>query len=544
MWRSLVRLAGERGSSVRFNLSGWAMGVALLATAPAMAQPVDLGAVNRIMDAGIARSEVMELAATLSDRLGGRLSNSPQARATERWTEAKLREWGLKNVHAEGFEFGRGWSIERSSVRMVTPRPLDLRAMPVAWTPPSQGTVRAELVLAPMTKDADLAQWRGKLRGKIVLISNPADPLVTTQRGTLHRFTDEELRALEGYEYPKVDEVDLGAWFADYQAFNRRLDAFLAEEGALGWARMAKRAGQLVGEGYFHRRGETPKLFGMEIAAVDYRRLARLAKGAEPVTLDVLSDVRFHDEDSRAYNIFGEIPGRDPKAGYVMAGSHLDAWVAGDGAADAGGNVAVIMEAARILSSLGIVPKRTIRFAFWGGEQQGLFGIQDYVERNLAARGRADDPDIHRRDYGRWEKQFPIVPKPGYRDMAAYFTLDNGPGRIRGIYAEGNAELVPVFRQWLAPFAGLGASTVSMRGRIESGHQYMQDIGLPGFQFIQDPIDSDHQVFQTGLDSLDVLNADDLRQNAVIMASFLLFAANADQPLARKPIPVGPAMSR
>lgn len=529
---------------MRLNLSGWAIGALMLGAAPTAAEPVDLAAVNRIMDAGIARSEVMDLAAYLSDRLGGRLTNSPQARATEGWAEAKLRGWGLKNVRREGFEFGRGWSIERSSVRMVTPRPLDLRAMPVAWTAPTVGTVRGEAVLAPMTKEADFEAWRGKLRGKVVLISNPNDPLVVTERGKPHRFSDEELKALEIYEYPQADAVDLGAWFANYQGFAARLDAFLAEEGALGWARMARRAGQLVGEGYFHRAGESPKLFGMEIAAVDYRRLARLAKGAEPVTLDVLSDVRFHDEDSRAYNIFGEIPGRDPKAGYVMAGSHLDAWVAGDGAADAGGNVAVIMEAARILSSLGIVPKRTIRFAFWGGEQQGLFGIQDYVEQHLADRGRPGDPDPHRRDYGRWEKLFPIVPKSGYRDMAAYFTLDNGPGRIRGIYAEGNAELVPVFRQWLAPFAGLGASTVSMRGRIESGHQYMQDIGLPGFQFIQDPIDSDHQVFQTGLDSLDVLDADDLRQNAVIMASFLLFAANADAPLARKPIPAGPVASR
>jgi len=521
------------GSVLRY-CGPFAIAVMLAACPAAATEPA---AVDRILDAGMRQGRVMDYAQHLSDTIGPRITNSPQAREAERWTADELRALGL-SVRTEGFEFGPGWSKEHASLRMVSPRSLDLTAVPVAWTPPTAGAVTADIIVAPMAVEADFERWRGKLRGRLVLISDPDQALVAPKTSA-RRFSDSDLAALSAYEPPQHGGADIGEWFATYLSFNAKLDAFLAGEGAVGWARMAKRSGQVVGEGYFHKAGQTPRLPGVEIAAVDYRRLVRLARSGA-VRLEMANLVRFHAGDTKAYNIFGDLPGRDPAAGYVMAGTHLDSWGEGDGAADAGGNVAVVMEAARILTSLGVKPRRTIRFALWGGEQQGLYGIQNYVERYLASRGRTGDEDPARRDYGRWEALYPITPKPGYRDLAAYFCLDNGPGRIRGLYGEGAAQTTPILKEWLAPFAAFGASTVSSQRRIESGHQYLQDIGLPGFQFIQDPIDPDHQIFQTRIDTLDALDPDDLRINAVILATLLLAAAEREEPLPRRPVPNKP----
>jgi carboxypeptidase Q len=520
---------------------GSALALVLAATSVS-AQSVDRAQVNRIIDAGMNHSEVMETVSHLSDTIGGRMTNSPQMREAERWTQSQFKAWGLSNVGTEGFDFGRGWSIEQSSVRMITPRVRELRAIPVAWTPATNGAVRAEVIVAPMAKVADFAKWKGKLRGKVVLVTNPGEPKDATTPA-FERLTSEELGAYDVYKQP-VHKLGEERFFIKSEERQAKLDAFLAEEGAVAWARMAYRDGSLLhGEGYMHKVGQTPKVPGVEIAAEDYRRLARLAKGAQPVSLEVMSAVKFHDEDAKAYNVLAEIPGRDPKAGYVMAGAHLDSWVAGDGAADNGAGSAVVMEAARILASLGIKPKRTIRFALWAGEEQGLYGSQNYVERHLASRGPANDTDPNQREYGVWYNKFPITPKAGYGDMAAYFNLDNGSGKIRGIFVEGNTQVVPIFQEWLAPFASMGASTVAVQPTVGTDHEYFQSIGLPGFQFIQDPLEYENRVHHSNLDTVDHLRPDDLRQAAVIMASFLLLAAERDQPLPRMPIPTKPKVT-
>ena len=282
----------------------------LAAAGPAAAQPVDRAAINRIVDEGLNRSEVMETAAYLTDRIGGRMTNSPQMRAAERWTQQRFRDWGLANVRAEGFEFGRGWSIEAHSSRMTAPRPIALRSIPVAWTPPTQGTISAGIIVAPMAETGDFARWRGRLRGKIVLVSRPtpgsepADP-------AFRRLTDEQLRLLNTYQQPNYSPLEIERTL-ERADFAERLDAFLAEEGALAWVRMSYRDGGLVhGNGYSYRAGRTPRLPGVEMAAEDYRRLARLAATDAPPTLEIVSDVRFHDEDVNAYNIIAEIPGSD-----------------------------------------------------------------------------------------------------------------------------------------------------------------------------------------------------------------------------------------
>jgi carboxypeptidase Q len=512
-----------------------------LIAAPITAQ--DRGAVNRIIDQGTNHSEVMTTAQHLSDVIGPRLTNSPAMRQAEAWTMAKFSEWGLKNVHREGFAFGRGWTINRSSVRMVTPRSTQLTAIPVAWTPGTNGTITAPVIVAPIKKEADFARYRGQLAGKIVMVSfpeaasDPTDP-------AFKRLTGEDLSRLDTFRQPSYDPEQIDRRMKRLD-FAKKLDAFLKGEGAVAVATMAYRDGKLVsGEGYLFGTDETASLPTVQIAQEDYLRLARLAKAGPAPTVAIDTDVSFDDSDPNAYNIIAEIPGTDPKAGYVMAGAHLDSWVAGDGSADNGAGSAEIMEAARILSAIGVRPKRTIRFALWSGEEQGILGSMAYVEQHLAHRGPvggATDAGGNgmQRYYG-YTNRWPITPLAGYRDLAAYFNIDNGSGKLRGLYAEGNPAVVPIFREWLAPFASMGANTVVMRPTGGTDHVFMQSVGVPGFQFIQDPLDYSSRVHHSGIDTFDHLKAEDMRQGSMILASVLLSAANADQPLPRPPLPTKP----
>ncbi len=513
----------------------------LLCAAPVSAQAPDLVAVNRILDQGMNHSQVMATAAYLTDRIGGRLTNSPQMREAEAWTQQQFRDWGLSNVRAEGFEFGRGWSIVRSSARMIAPRTMDLRAIPVAWTPSTDGVISGEVVLAPMSRAADFERWRGKLAGKIVMISEPreAEPPTTA---AFRRWTDDELAGRTAYVQPNHSPAAVQRGL-DREDFALQMDAFLAEEGALGWVRMSYRDGGLLhGTGYTHRLGATPRLAGLELAAEDYRRLVRLSRAGAAPRLELLSEVRFHDEDPNAYNILADIPGTSRSGEYVMAGAHFDSWVASDGAVDNAAGTAVVMEAARILRAMNVRPKRTIRFALWNGEEQGLLGSLAYVDRHLATRAPLDDPERADLPNNRtWRARWPVQPRDGHADLAAYFNIDNGSGRIRGINAEGNVAAAAVFEEWLRPFHSLGATTVSLRNAGGTDHVYMQTVGVPGFQFIQDPLDYGSRLHHTSIDSYDHLQPEDLRQAAVVLAGLLLAAANSDEPLPRMPLPTRPA---
>jgi len=300
---------------------------------------------------------------------------------------------------------------------------------------------------------------------------------------------------------------------------------------------MAYRDGKLLhGEGYAFRTGETPALPGFEIAAEDYRRLARLAKTGPAPTLEIASDVKFDDSDPKAYDIIAEIPGTGGGTEYVMAGAHLDSWIAGDGAADNGAGCAVVMEAARILAASGIKPKRTIRFALWAGEEQGLLGSLAYVEKYLATRP-PPPPGEPGGEYVRWRYQFPITLRPTYKDLVAYFNIDNGSGRVHGIYAEGNVAAVPLLHEWLQPFAGLDATSVVAAPTGGTDHVFMQSVGISAYQFIQDPLDYGSRVHHSSIDTFDHLKAEDMRQASVVLAGVLLEAANSAKTLPRMPVP-------
>jgi len=517
---------------MRLSLAASAAVFALAAAPGVHAGPADPQTLNRIADAGFNHGEVVETIEYLSDQIGGRMTNSPAMRKAEAWTQQKFRDWGLKNVHPEGFEFGRGWWIETAHARMVTPRPFDLHVIPVAWSPGTGGPLTAPVIVAPIRTEADFAKWRGKLKGKIVLISVP-----TVQKDDLDppfkRYTDADIARLDDYRQP-FNDPELAAQRANRQVLAKKIDDFLAAEGVVARASMSRNDGRIVhGEGGGYKVGETIKVPSFDMAAEDYRRLARLSKVGE-VTLELDSKVHFEDADTKAYDIVAEIPGSDPKAGFVMAGAHLDSWVAGDGAADNGAGSAEVMEAARILASLNLHPKRTIRFVLWAGEEQGLLGSTAYVENHFAKR---PPPAQGEAAPSFMTNTYPLTILPEYAQMHGYFNIDNGSGKLRGIYAEGNFAATPMLKDWLAPFASLGASAVVAEPTGSTDHVGMVRIGLPAFQFIQDPLDYESRVHHSDLDTFDHLRTEDMRQGAVVLASVLIEAADSDAPLPGNVVP-------
>lgn len=525
----------------RFSRAVLLGGASLLATLPLSAGAQDEAAIAAIIDEGMNRSEILPAAHELLDGIGPRLTNSPGMRRAEDWAIERMREIGLSNVRREGFIFGRGWEAVDIEVDQIAPRPIELTAIPIAWTPGTEGALEAEIVVAPMSETAHFDAYRGQLAGKIVLVSLP---------GTGDEPTTPPFRRLDASDIAERDTYAMPSY--DPHAADRRRerqdfalerDAFLKAEGAVAMVVMSYRDGKLLhGSGYTFESGRTPTLPGIELAAEDYRRLTRYAKVGPAPRLRINSQVRFHDDDLQAYNIIGEIPGTDRNAGYVMAGAHFDSWAAADGAVDNGAGSLDILEAARILTATGARPRRTIRFALWSGEEQGLLGSLAYVRQHLAARAgdtSADSPSLS--TYNNWGDLWPITKRPGYADMKAYFNIDNGSGKLRGIHAEGNIAAQPLLREWLSPFASMGAGTVVGGSTGGTDHVFMQQVGLPAFQFIQDPLDYGSRLHHTNIDTLDHMRPDDMRQAATVLAGVLLQAAESDKTLPTEPLPTQPA---
>ena len=494
-----------------------------------------------IVDRGMSHSQAMATASELMDGIGPRLTNSEGFDRAAAWALARMRDYGLTNVHTESYEFGLGWNLDSWSARMIAPRPLDMRMIPVAWSPATEGTVSAPVILAPMDDEEDFERWRGKLAGKIVLINAPDRASESTAPG-FRRFDGGDLGALDRYDFPS-DDLTPYSGFIKQLNFPQQLSEFLAAEGALAMVRNSVRGNGLVhGEGYAYAPDKRFALPFVELAKEDYNRLARLEMAGTAPTVSMTVSARIDEADQTAENLFGEISGTDPRAGYVMAGGHFDSWHATDGATDDGAGSIVVMEAARILASLGVRPKRTIRFALWSGEEQALLGSMAYVERHIATRP-VDRSLSSMEQFVNWNSYFPITALAGYTEMKAYFNLDNGAGRIRGIYAENNTAATPLLRRWLAPFSSMGATAVVTSRTGGTDHQMMAAIGLPAFQFIQDPLDYGSRTHHTSIDTLDHIPPDDIRQAATIMAATLWQAANSDEELPRLPLPTEPSRS-
>ncbi|MDE1915697.1 MAG: M20/M25/M40 family metallo-hydrolase [Sphingomonadales bacterium] len=495
--------------------------------------------VARIIDEGMNHSQAMLTASALMDRIGPRLTNSDAHRRAQQWAMDVLRSYGLQNVHQEAFDFGLGWNLASYSASMTAPRPIQLTVIPVAWSPPTSGTLHGGIVVAPITKESQFAQWKGKLAGKIVLISMPGET-AEPKDSFFKRLSEADVNALDTYNIPEFDPEKARPNPDSPRFFQRKLSEFLKAEGAIAMVKMAYRDGKLVsGEGYDYQPGKTLALPTMEMAQEDYRRLVRLSvTGANP-EMDMAINASFDDKNLKASNVIAEIPGSDPKAGYVMAGGHFDSWIAADGATDNGAGSITVMEAARLIMKLGIKPKRTIRFALWGGEEQGLLGSRAYIEQHFVSRPMPAGTDPFEA-YTQWRNAWPITVKPEYKELKAYFNMDNGSGRFHGLYAEGNVGVTTLLSQWLAPFKAMGAGHVVARKTGGTDHVFMQAVGLPGYQFIQDPLDYGSRVHHSSLDTLDHMRGDDMRQASVVMAGMLWEAANSDKELPRQPLPTKP----
>ena len=504
----------------------------------APAENPDAAVVARIVDEGLNRSEVMRTASDLMDGIGPRLTNSENLRKAQSWAMDRVRGYGLSNVHLEPFSFGLGWNLDSYSASLTEPRRLPLTVIPVAWSPPTDGALTAPIVIAPMTREEHFAAWKGKLKGRIVLVSKPGES-AETKDGVFHRLNDKEVGELDHYDAPNFDPLTRSRWLKA-QAFEEKLSDFLKAEGAVAVVTRAYRDGKLVsGEGYHYAPGKTLRLPTMQMAQEDYQRLVRLAAGSGKIELSLSINARFDDKILESDNLVFEIPGSDPKAGFVMAGAHFDSWIAGDGANDNGAGSVAMIEAARLIQKLGLKPRRTIRFVLWTGEEQGELGSLAYVDQHFATRpvdaklGGAEKEEA-------WNTAFPIRVRPEYAAMKAYFNIDNGSGRLRGIYDEGNVGVSSLLSEWLAPFKPMGGGAVVSSRTHGTDHEKFQAVGLPGYQFIQDPLDYETRVHHSTLDTLDHMRGEDMRQMSVILAGVLWQAANGAKELPRQPVPTQP----
>lgn len=516
------------------------------ASGVALAQePVDLDMVSRIRQEAFHRSQVMATLSHLTESIGPRLSNSPQMTQANAWTRGQFKDWGLANVHDEAFDdFGRGWEFTDASVQMLSPRTGPLHALPKAWTPGTNGPVEGEVMIVTIKKVEDLEKYKGKLAGKILLISEARD-YESGEKADFHRHDGDGLEELQVFAVPKDKDknkeearAERLKKYTERVELSKATNEFFVAEGVLatlsisGWDNGIIR----VGGGGSRKTDESAGVPELAMAAEHYNPLVRAVERKEPVRLRVNVDARFTDEtDQPGHNTLAEIPGRGRKAGeIVMLGAHMDSWHTGTGAADNAAGVAVMMEAMRILKAVGAKPDRTIRVGLWSGEEQGLIGSRAYVERHLAAYPEPTDPKQKALPAYVRDPTGPLQKKRDYERFSAYFNMDNGSGRFRGVYAQENLAAVPIFEAWLAPFHDVGATTVSTRNTGSTDHIAFDSVGLPGFQFIQDRLDYFTNVHHSNLDTWDHIQAEDLKQAAAIAASFAYNAAMREEKLPRK----------
>lgn len=507
----------------------------------------DLETINRIRDEGLYRSQVMHTLQHLTDRIGPRLTGSPQMQQASAWTVQQLKDWGLENVHLEGFEFGRGWSYDSAYVQMQSPRKAPLSALPVAWTPGTSGSIEGDVMFLDAVTESELEKYRGKLAGKIVMLSEPEE-IEEPKPELFKRYTSEDLGKMKNLDLKRPASNAHGAPDAIAQgrkrlAFREAVSAFLKQENAKAALYRSSRDGGLIRVfGHDHTVGKTFPVPALVLAAEHYQLLLRFIEQGETPRITMSVDARFHDEDRNTYNTIAEIPGTDKNAEIVMIGAHLDSWHASTGGVDNAAGVAATMEAMRILKAIGVKPKRTIRIGLWSGEEQGLYGSRAYVEQHLASRPKPSDPAERELKPWYWTSPgFPISKKPDYDRFSVYFNMDNGSGKFRGIYTENNIAVKPIFAEWFAPLSDLTEGTVNTNATGGTDHESFDNVGLPGFQFVQDPLDYMPRLHHTHIDSFDHVLPDDMRQASVMLATFAYKAAMADKRMPRKPMPTEPS---
>ncbi|HEX9001152.1 MAG TPA: M20/M25/M40 family metallo-hydrolase [Blastocatellia bacterium] len=512
-------------------------------------EKVDLEMMKKIREEGLERSQVMDTLSWLTDVVGQRLTGSPGMKAANEWTKERLTKYGLVNAKVEPWgTFGRGWSFDKVSIHVTEPTSFPVIGYPKAWTPGTNGPVVGEVIFANIQTEADFEKYKGKLKGAIVL-SQPVRTVNAWFKAPGSRATDEELLRLANAEPPTGQPQRGGPPQGNPDQINQMMQAraiagkraeFLKSEGAaviVDYSRVGD-GGTVFVQGGGSQSADAPiGLPAITIAVEHYNRIIRILDKGIKVKMEVDIKAQFHNQDLNAYNTVAEIPGTDKKEELVMLGGHMDSWHGGTGATDNAAGVSVAMEAVRILKALGVQPRRTIRIALWSGEEEGLLGSRGYVANHFASRPAPAGGQQRGGGGGFGGPQGPLTIKPDYDKFSVYFNLDNGTGKIRGVYLQGNEAARPIFRAWLSPFKDLGASTITINNTGGTDHQAFDGVGLPGFQFIQDEVEYSTRTHHSNMDVYDRIQADDMKQAATIMAAFVYNAAMREDKFPRKPIP-------
>ncbi|HYF67874.1 MAG TPA: M20/M25/M40 family metallo-hydrolase [Ohtaekwangia sp.] len=508
----------------------------------AQTEPLDTAAISKIQREGFARSKVLNIVRMLTDVHGPRLTNSKGFKNAATYAKEALASWGVDNVHFDVWDepFGRGWELKRFAMQNLSPVFFPVIAYPKAWSPGVKGTVQAEAVYLDIKTEADLKKYEGKLKGKFVLFSLPStikpdykpdawrlsDSLLLQLANALPSepsFTSRRFRApgepqrLAYLKWKLCQEEGVAAILEISPGAKSKDGTLMAHSATVPYPvdyPFSKRVPS------YHKNA--PKILPqIVLAAEHYNRMVRQVQEGSKVTLALTLETEFTAE-APGYNIIGEITGTDLKDEVVMIGAHFDSWHTGTGATDNGCGAAVMMEAMRLIKTLGVAPRRTIRIALWGGEEQGLLGSRSYVKRFLGER---------------LDRLYPydsIQFKPAAEKFSVYFNMDHGNGKYRGIYLQGNQHAAPIFRTWLKPFHRMGASTITLKNTSGTDHLAFDAIGLPAFQFIQDPIEYGGRTYHTNMDVYDHVVEDDLKHNAVITALFAWHAANRASLIPRR----------
>lgn len=486
-------------------------------------ESTDLRMIQKIKNEGYNNSHVMETLSYLTDVYGPRLTNSPNFHEAAKWAKEELIKMGLVNVAIEPWgTFGRGWDLQSFSLVMTSPDYNRLIAFPEAWTKSTKGVVSGAPVLMDIKDESDLAKFKGKLKGAIVLLGGERDVEKRFEADS-KRYTDEDLAKMEAAPEPGARSrwADRIAEWRKMRELNNKTEEFLKAEGVAVILKPSRgQDGTLFSAaGGSYKKVEDAGIPSFQVEIEYYNRIVRILEKKVPVTIQAELKTSFYDKDLQGHNIIAEIPGTDPKLKdqVVMLGGHFDSWQAGTGASDNAAGSAVAMEAVRILKALGVKPRRTIRIALWDGEEQGLLGSRGYVAKHF---GNSRTLEL----------------KPEQSKISGYFNYDNGSGKIRGIYLQGNEAVRPIFEEWLKPFHDMGASTVTIRTTGGTDHLAFDAIGIPGFQFIQDPLDYMVRIHHTNMDNYDHASKSDLMQSAIIMAAFVYNTAMRDEMLPRKPL--------
>lgn len=514
-------------------------------------ETLDYTMYQRIREEGLRHSHVMEFASALMDGIGPRLTGSPNLARANAWTRDQLTAMGCSDAHLEDWgEFGMGWQQLNTWVRMTSPDTAVFIAQAAPWSPATDGAVTAPVIWMDVKDEKDFDKYKGKVAGKIVLLGDMRDvkpvdePLFTRlDEGDLDKMVTyplEKPQALEKLIHDFLARLELlekaGRFLAAEQALavilpsrdgrnNGSSGGTIFDDGGLGW--------------FTYKREHADPLPVVVMAIENYGRLYRLLKANVPVSIQMDVDTKFTGDHEHGFDTIAEIPGTDPKLKdeVVMVGGHLDSWAAGTGATDNGAGTVVAMEVMRILTALHVQPRRTIRIGLWTGEEQGLFGSIGYVKEHFGyvplstASEELAKPEFLRKPSG------PLQLKPDQQKISAYFNVDNGSGKIRGIYLQENLAEGPIFAQWMKPLKDLGVTTISVRNTGGTDHESFDAVGIPGFQFIQDPLDYGSRTHHSNMDTYERLQPGDLAQAATVEAIFVYDAAMRDLMLPRKPLP-------